>query len=882
MSSRSVGRRRVPETDPRVSERPKPAGSPESLPKPSRTETSAAGPGGTSIDSRAAQPRASAKLAEDLRLLGDLSAETVEQMPLGFVTLDTDLHVTYANPIALGLIGIEAAELLGRRPWDLFPEIVGTRYQTVRVSAPLVTEYEEQIGPRQRWIGVLSCPTRSGTAVFLRDISEGKRDQETVRRLVALLHGSLDAMLDAFLVCAAVRDAEGVIVGFKVEYANSVAGEFLGRAPGTLIGELMPDWAPDISGKSFVDACREVVETGEACTEESVTYAVPRREGTRTSSSGTLAIQLLRFNDGFFATWRDVTEWEAMRRERDLLAAVLKQMVDGVVIIDAAGMLTYANPAFLAGAGMTLKDAVGQPAADVASRLIGLSGYAQLEQAALAGRPWLQSVEEPDADGTTRHLQISMTPVGDADQHVASYVLLTRDVTQLHEAEAELALQVRVRTALAESFNKIPAEASLEEAAQAICDALVTLPFVGMAAIQIFLGGDDVQILAQSAPPGYPVMAGTYLTPDRAALVRERSAGGPWARYADSDPADGGLRAAAVRRGLKALAYGPIGRGDHIDGTLVLGTFDETVARMVVEKMPGIVSFGAASNALLADRMHSRHLQTELHDSLSAVLATQAYHPVFQPIIDLESSEVVGYEGLTRFDTGQRPDLCFADAWAVGLGPAFEFATLEAAVAASQELPPGVWLDLNVTPRLLADADRLGAILRPAERPIVLEITEHELIEDYDVAREAIRSLGRDIRVAVDDAGAGVANFGHIIDIRPDFVKLDISLVRRVNSNLGRQAMVVGMRHFARTAGCRLVAEGIETLAEARTLRGLGVEFGQGYLFGHPVPVDKLGEEEIAARKKAGRLRPGRLSRANSSRRSPQHPRQTPERASTR
>jgi EAL domain-containing protein (putative c-di-GMP-specific phosphodiesterase class I) len=112
------------------------------------------------------------------------------------------------------------------------------------------------------------------------------------------------------------------------------------------------------------------------------------------------------------------------------------------------------------------------------------------------------------------------------------------------------------------------------------------------------------------------------------------------------------------------------------------------------------------------------------------------------------------------------------------------------------------------------------------------------VIEDYAAVREAIAGLGHDIRLAVDDAGAGVANFGHIIELRPDFVKLDISLVRRVNANLGRQAMVVGMRHFSRTAGCRLVAEGIETDEEARTLTGLGVEFGQGYFFGHPEPVE--------------------------------------------
>ena len=102
------------------------------------------------------------------------------------------------------------------------------------------------------------------------------------------------------------------------------------------------------------------------------------------------------------------------------------------------------------------------------------------------------------------------------------------------------------------------------------------------------------------------------------------------------------------------------------------------------------------------------------------------------------------------------------------------------------------------------------------------------------------------MRIAVDDAGVGIANFGHIIELRPDFVKLDISMVRRVNAHLGRQAMVVGMRHFSLTVGCRLIAEGVETVEEARTLTALGVEFGQGYLFGHPEPVEVWAASALA------------------------------------
>ena len=145
----------------------------------------------------------------------------------------------------------------------------------------------------------------------------------------------------------------------------------------------------------------------------------------------------------------------------------------------------------------------------------------------------------------------------------------------------------------------------------------------------------------------------------------------------------------------------------------------------------------------------------------------------------------------------------------------------------------------------------------------MVEITEHERIDDYVAVRAATAALGSDMRLAVDDAGVGIANFGHIIDLRPDFVKLDISLVRRVNADLGRQALVVAMRHFARTAGCRLVAEGVETAEEARTLKQLGVEFGQGYWFGRPEPVGAMGGLPIGVGRRC--RRPARLGRRSHS-----------------
>ncbi|MDR3545669.1 MAG: EAL domain-containing protein, partial [Candidatus Limnocylindrales bacterium] len=540
----------------------------------------------------------------------------------------------------------------------------------------------------------------------------------------------------------------------------------------------------------------------------------------------------------YVAVKRDVTERKHLEAERLRLVAAVEQAADIIVVVGREGNIESVNPAFERLTGHRAADVVDRPIASVLrSGVDPPEVYAALDAAIARGDTWTGRLLERQAGGGLISVDVSVSPIRDAAGALIGSVEIGRDRTRERELEAEHDREAQVRIALAESLARVPADAPLELAAQTICDEVGKLPFVDIATIQIFLGRDDVQILAQSAPPEYPMLVATHLPPARARMVRERSARGPWARYAKSDPDDGGLRAAAVRRGLKALAYGPIVHGGQVRGTLVLGTFDERFARTLVEQMPGLVSFSATSSALLGERMHARRVERERHDALAALLAARAFHPVFQSIVDLETGETLGYEALTRFDSGQRPDLCFADAWSVGLGPELELATLEAAVDAAKELPAGTWLDLNVSPRLLADPGRLREILGSADRALVLEVTEHELIGDYDALRRAVRDLGPDIRLAVDDAGAGVANFAHIIDLRPDYVKLDISLVRRVNANTGRQAMVVGMRHFSRTAGCRLIAEGIETEDEARTLRALGVEFGQGYLYGHPGPA---------------------------------------------
>jgi EAL domain-containing protein (putative c-di-GMP-specific phosphodiesterase class I) len=116
-------------------------------------------------------------------------------------------------------------------------------------------------------------------------------------------------------------------------------------------------------------------------------------------------------------------------------------------------------------------------------------------------------------------------------------------------------------------------------------------------------------------------------------------------------------------------------------------------------------------------------------------------------------------------------------------------------------------------------------------------VTEHTAITDYPAFRAAMAALGPNVEFAVDDAGTGFASLRHIVELRPAFVKLDRSLIAGIESDDARQAMIVGLCHFASVTGCRLIVEGIETDSELSVLRGLAIELGQGYLLGRPLPA---------------------------------------------
>jgi EAL domain-containing protein (putative c-di-GMP-specific phosphodiesterase class I) len=288
--------------------------------------------------------------------------------------------------------------------------------------------------------------------------------------------------------------------------------------------------------------------------------------------------------------------------------------------------------------------------------------------------------------------------------------------------------------------------------------------------------------------------------------------------------------------GIEYLGYAPIRSGSNLVGILAVGSAGPSGEPVITERLPAIVEFAGLAGALLGSSITARRSLRRARNAIRTVVDQAAFDPVFQPIVELASRTIVGYEALTRFRDGVPPQARFAGAAAIGLGPVLELATLAAALRGADRLPPGGWLSINVSPTLVLAGEGLRDLVRDSTRRLVCEVTEHAVIDDYTAFRLAMLDLDG-VRLAVDDAGAGFASFRHVLELQPAFVKLDRSLVADIDGDPVRQALMVGMSHFAKSVGCRLIAEGIETEAELATLLDLDVSLGQGFLLGRPEPA---------------------------------------------
>jgi EAL domain-containing protein (putative c-di-GMP-specific phosphodiesterase class I) len=387
--------------------------------------------------------------------------------------------------------------------------------------------------------------------------------------------------------------------------------------------------------------------------------------------------------------------------------------------------------------------------------------------------------------------------------------------------------QLRRRASVLNSLYAIAPRPSPEDTAIAICDALTGESHLeGIAVCRLDEGG-RVAVLASRGDGAFD-QAVRRLTSSPSSYVLSRC-DHPWIELPEP-----GAVSAALR-----LAVAPMRLGGITVGLFVLGASSNEPlaarARRIDELLAEAIDFAGVATGLLGLTLHARAERDRRRFDLAELVRRGRFATAFQPMVELHSGCIQGYEALTRFGDGSSPEVRFTEAAALGLGSELELATLACAVQASSQLPSGTFVSVNMTPGLVMErADEVGELLHDCQRQVVIELTEHDAVDDYPSLRAAIRGFDPEVGVSIDDAGAGFASLRHVVMLEPDFVKLDRSWVTDIDADHTRQAMVAGLSHFARTTGCDLVAEGIESPAERDTLLDLDVRLGQGYLLGAP------------------------------------------------
>ena len=281
------------------------------------------------------------------------------------------------------------------------------------------------------------------------------------------------------------------------------------------------------------------------------------------------------------------------------------------------------------------------------------------------------------------------------------------------------------------------------------------------------------------------------------------------------------------------------------DGTLY-GTFcafgltsDKELGRRDKSLMDVLTS---AAAVIIEPEVRSQQRRTEISDRLDPLIADGGPTVVLQPIVDLATGARVGAEALSRFpaEWGMAPDVCFAEAHGIGSGHVLELLALERAAAHLDRVDG--YVAMNVSPATLLTPECRELLGRLPLSRVLLELSEHDQVEDYAALTATLAPFRADgLRLAIDDVGAGFSSLRHIVVTAPDVIKIDRSIVAGLDHDPVLETLVRSLVEFGHGCAVRVVAEGVETGAEAALLRALGVDYGQGWHFGRPGPPEALG-----------------------------------------
>jgi diguanylate cyclase (GGDEF)-like protein/PAS domain S-box-containing protein len=750
----------------------------------------------------------------------------------------------------LDLVHPDDQEFVLRSLVTIQDKTVGTPIE-IRVNAASGWRLVEMIGSTTHWLGtdvVLLC---------MRDLTERRRYELASgreARLRSLVHNAGSIMM--------LVSAEGLI-----ESVSSVITRLLGHDPELLEGQSL----------SAIVTRRDKTEFKAALTAArdgaTSTHPVTARVDLLRHDQGVVPFELQFVNllddptvEGILITGHDVSAQVAV--ERDLsaalarLTATLDSTADGTLVTDTAGKITDFNRRFVEIWGLP-DDAVARldnatTLAFALDRLTHPEAFvARLQEFDLSPESESSDLLE-FKDGRVIEC---LTRSQKVDGEVVGRVYNFRDITDRKLLEDELAYRAS-HDALTRLANKALFQDRLQHAltrrARARADSHLAVLFLDLddfKTVNDSLGhGEGDQLLRRVATTLHDLLppndTAARLGGDEFAVLVE-------AAHSHEDVTE------LAERILDSLRL-PVRLGTKtVSAACSIGiAFDEQdITSEQLLRNADIAMYRAKKRGkdrfeVYRPEMHTLVLaRVELEAELRAAISGGDLVPHYQPVMDLRTHRVVGFEALVRWPHPEgalvEPRHFVPLAQEIGLIGEIDACVLRKACRQVREWQesglcgPDLEIGVNLSAGQLADemlSDRIAAQIHECRfdpRSLIIEITESEVITDDDVTLQnlaALRSLG--VRIALDDFGTGYSTFLHLDRLPVDIVKIDLSFVETLGSGDDSRSMAAALIQLARTLGYGTIAEGVETAAQEESLRSLGCDHAQGYHLGRPLDAD--------------------------------------------
>ncbi len=296
-------------------------------------------------------------------------------------------------------------------------------------------------------------------------------------------------------------------------------------------------------------------------------------------------------------------------------------------------------------------------------------------------------------------------------------------------------------------------------------------------------------------------------------------------------------------------ACAPIRRGASTLGLLVLGGSDGSRDPSAVGQLPAAaVEYAAVAALHLGFGLTDARRFRERWDDVVQTLTEHKFGPVFQPVVDLANEGHVGYQAMIEFFDGASPDKHLSEAAEVGLLEEMELAMVLMTMETSALIPGEAWISMKMSMSTLIDhTAELKGLTAKRAHPLIAELSEADATEKYGIAWATLGEIGIQVGLSIDANRAGFGSLRRMAEVRPRFFKLDSSWVAGIQDDDALRALAGALVGFATQTGTDVIAEGIESADERQVLESLRVTFGQGALFGVPLPLIELLQQRETA-----------------------------------